>query len=239
MGQNTTVPVVLVHGTPLDRHEWDPVIAQLAGRQQTIAYDLRGHGAAADAAPPTSYGQLSDDLAALLDEQGVERAHVVGHSFGGQVVQAFAAAHPDRVAGLTVVCARTSPYPPFATAADRIEAEGAAVVGDAAMARWFTARQLADDGPGVAYAREALRRVRPQTMAAAFRLIAAFSIPAGLRRLTCPKRFLAAERDLVATASDMRAGALAVDARFSVVAGVGHMFPVEAPQLLATVLADA
>lgn len=47
-------------------------------------------------------GRLASDLTLLLDKLEIARAHVVGHSFGGQVVQEFSAAHPERVEALTV-----------------------------------------------------------------------------------------------------------------------------------------
>jgi pimeloyl-ACP methyl ester carboxylesterase len=70
-----------------------------------IAPDLRGHGfsgkpVGSDAYRPDRY---VDDCAALLDQIGLERVHLVGHCMGGMVAAAFAAAQPGRVATLTLV----------------------------------------------------------------------------------------------------------------------------------------
>jgi pimeloyl-ACP methyl ester carboxylesterase len=98
--------VVFVHGLVMDNLSSfyftlaNPVAA---GGADAILYDLRGHGMSER--PPRGYrvADFADDLAALLDELHVERATLVGNSFGGVVALAFAAAHPERVSGLALI----------------------------------------------------------------------------------------------------------------------------------------
>lgn len=226
--------VVLVHGTPLDARSWDGLGRRLAGRHRVVTYDLRGHGSARSSAVPSDYGRLASDLALLLDKLEIARAHVVGHSFGGQVVQEFSAAHPERVEALTVVCARSTPYPPFAAAAATIEREGIAAAADAALARWFTPASVARDEPAVRYARSCLTPAAAPALAAAFRLIAEFDIGDRLSALEAPARFIAAERDAVATPEELREAARrARNGEFVLEPGAGHMLPVESPERLA------
>ena len=230
---------VLVHGTPLDRHAWDPLVAELAG-VRCITYDVRGHGSAAGEAVPGSYDVLADDLALVLDRHGLERSHVVGHSFGGQIVATFAARHPARTASAAIVCCRLVPYPPFAAAADAVDAGGLAAVGEAAIGRWFTAEAIARDDAGVRYARERLAAVRPATMSAAFRLIAAFDGTPALAAAGVPVHIVAAGRDAVGDPAGLRAAADAIPgATFAPAEGAGHMLPLEAPARLARLLAGA
>jgi 3-oxoadipate enol-lactonase len=226
--------VVLVHGTPLDAHAWDGLVPGLAGRHRVIAYDLRGHGSARACGLPASYEPLVDDLARLLDALEVERAHVVGHSFGGQVATAFALSRPQRVAALTVVCARSAPYPPFAAAADIIERDGIQSIASGALERWFTPEALARDDPAVAYARSRLTPEAAPTLATAFRLIARFDATGRLGTLRAPARYVAAEHDLVATPEDLRrAAGLAPRGAFLLEPATSHMLPVEHPERLA------
>lgn len=192
-GEGTAV--VLVHGTPLDARSWQWLAPLLATRHRVITYDLRGHGSARACALPSSYQPLADDLAQLLDVLALERAHVVGHSFGGQVAQAFAARHPERLTGLTVVCARSTPFPAFAAAADAIDSGGIEAVARSAMERWFTPEALAHDGTAVRYAGSRMTPEAAPTLAAALRLIADFDIGDRLATLPIPVRFVAAERD--------------------------------------------
>ena len=240
-GEGEGPPLLLIHGTPLDLLAWDPLVPLLVveGRR-VIRYDLRGHGSAADVPVPPSFSELAADVVSLLDALGVESARVIGHSFGGEIAQQLAIDHPGRVASLIVVCSRFTPFPAFAAGADALDAGGAEEVDRNAMERWFTAEALADEGPGVAYARDALARSHPDAMAAAFRLIADFDVSGKLGAYPGPSVWIAAQRDLVGTPEEMEAGANeCMDGGFETIPGVGHMLPVEAPALLAAALLAA
>jgi pimeloyl-ACP methyl ester carboxylesterase len=93
-------PVVLVGGAGEVNLTWTPVFGALAERSRTIAYDRAGLGTSDPAPAVTALGQ-ADDLGALLDEVGP--AVLVGHSWGGLVVQVTAWQHPRNVAGLVLV----------------------------------------------------------------------------------------------------------------------------------------
>ncbi len=238
MNSHRSDQVVFVHGTPLDRRAWRDLIVELPG-VRCITYDLRGHGAAAAEDVPASYDVLADDLAGVLAGHGLDRAHVVGHSLGGQVAATFAARHAKRAASVTIVCCRLEPYPPFREAADAIAAGGMAAVGEAAIARWFTPDAVARDEPGVRYARKRLAAVRPSVMAAALRLIAAFDGAPALAASGVPARIVAAESDVVGEPAGLRAAASEIHASFAIAEGVGHMLPLERPAQLARLLPNA
>jgi 3-oxoadipate enol-lactonase len=83
-----------------------------------LAYDARGHGESGPAAGGDyGYPRLTDDLGALLDAQGIERAVLAGASMGAHTAARFALEHPARVAALVLV---TPAYDPgsFASAAE-------------------------------------------------------------------------------------------------------------------------
>jgi pimeloyl-ACP methyl ester carboxylesterase len=238
-GPETRSVVVLVHGTPLDRHAWDPLVRELPDTL-CIAYDLRGHGAQAHVDLPADFAVLADDLERVLDAHGLARAHVVGHSFGGQVAAAFAVRHPARLRSVAIVCCRLEPYPPFARAADAIDAGGMAAIAQAAIARWFALEAIQRDDPGVRYARERLAAARPRTFAAALRLIAGFDGGSALAVAGVPVHIVAAERDTVGEPSGLRAMAAAIPAAtFTLVEGARHMLPLEQPARLAALLRSA
>jgi pimeloyl-ACP methyl ester carboxylesterase len=92
--------VILLHGAFLDRHTWDLQMPALTGRHRAVRYDIRPFGESS--LPDTPY-KTTDDLLALIDELKIERAHLVGHSFGGGVAIDFALEHPTRVASLVLV----------------------------------------------------------------------------------------------------------------------------------------
>jgi 3-oxoadipate enol-lactonase len=92
--------LVLVHAGVADLRMWDPLVALLADRFRIVRYDMRGFGASTSEPGPFS---PSGDLSGLLDELGIERAIVVGASFGGLVALEFAATDPQRVSRLVVL----------------------------------------------------------------------------------------------------------------------------------------
>lgn len=89
-------PVLLVHGITESRRAWDPLIAPLLGAGlRVIAVDLRGHGASSRVGP-YDLATMAADLAAVLGEEGVDDALLIGHSLGGAVVSAYASGGPCR-----------------------------------------------------------------------------------------------------------------------------------------------
>lgn len=104
------LPIVMIHGLAASSAFWHAAGAPfLSVLGPCIAYDLRGHGKSTR--PETGYGacDMALDLKALLRARGIERAHLVAHSFGGMVALAFTLHHPERVASLTLVDVRIRP----------------------------------------------------------------------------------------------------------------------------------
>ncbi len=93
--------VVFVHGLGSDLEAWRAQLDHLRPRRRAVAYDQRGHGGS-DRARDGVYTieALAADLDAVIRALGIRRAVVVGHSFSGTVVTAWAGAHPEAVAGL-------------------------------------------------------------------------------------------------------------------------------------------
>src|SRR4051812_12054477 len=90
-------PVVLLHNIFCDRRVFDGVVDALAPRYRTIAVDFRGHGESTPGSRPYAVADLVADVVAILDREGLARAHVVGLSLGATVALELALAHPQRV----------------------------------------------------------------------------------------------------------------------------------------------
>ena len=113
--------LVLSHGLGANQAFWYFRIApQLAARFRVTLYDLRGHGNSER--PPRGYTtrDLAEDLAALMDAWGMERAHLVGHSYGGAVSLHFAALFPHRARSVTMIDSRLHSLQPFDSPEDRV-----------------------------------------------------------------------------------------------------------------------
>jgi pimeloyl-ACP methyl ester carboxylesterase len=106
--------VVMVHGLAANLAFWYlKIVPSFTPHYRVTAFDLRGHGRSE--LPPSGYTthDMALDLIALLDERGIERAHLVGHSIGGSVCVHAAVLAPDRVASLSLVECRLHAYQPL------------------------------------------------------------------------------------------------------------------------------
>ncbi|MDO7867133.1 alpha/beta fold hydrolase [Nocardioides jiangxiensis] len=97
--------LLLLHGLACDHSTWDPVIEELAKRYTVIAPDLLGHGASDKPRADYTVGGYANGMRDLLAVLGVERASVIGHSFGGGVAMQFAYQFPERTERLMLVSA--------------------------------------------------------------------------------------------------------------------------------------
>jgi pimeloyl-ACP methyl ester carboxylesterase len=95
-------PLVLLHATLHDRHDFDPVTDALARHGRVIAVDWPGHGES-DSADGISGPLLADVLEDVVDALGLEDLVLVGNSVGGSAAARLAITRPHAVAGLVLV----------------------------------------------------------------------------------------------------------------------------------------
>ncbi|MGW8482754.1 alpha/beta fold hydrolase [Microbacterium sp. NPDC055903] len=100
--------VVLLHGTSASHAVWEPIAKALETEATTIAVDQRGHGRSGKPQAGYTADAFADDVVAVLDALGLERAVIAGHSLGARNAWVAAARHPGRVAG--VVCVDYTPW---------------------------------------------------------------------------------------------------------------------------------
>jgi len=110
-------PIVLLHGTGSSLHTWDAWADRLKAHHRVIRFDRPGFGLTGpNPANDYSMAYYSAFTARLLDELGVDRAIVAGHSSGGYMAWRYAADHPDRVTALVLLAPgglpRSTPLPP-------------------------------------------------------------------------------------------------------------------------------
>lgn len=108
--------LVMVHGVAANLAFWYlKTVPAFSDAFRVTVYDQRGHGASEQ--PPTGYTgrDLAEDLLGLMDQLGIERADLLGHSIGGGVCLHLAAWHPERVRSVTVVDTRLHCFQPVKT----------------------------------------------------------------------------------------------------------------------------
>lgn len=96
--------VICIQGVGVAGRGWDPQLATLSSRFRCVAFDHRGIGSSARGRGALTIETMADDVRAILDAEGIERCHLVGHSMGGLVALDTALAAPARIASLSLLC---------------------------------------------------------------------------------------------------------------------------------------
>jgi pimeloyl-ACP methyl ester carboxylesterase len=95
-GDAMGTPIVLIHGSTVDSHtDWDSIAPVLAKEYKVFAPDCRGHGHSNNPHMSYSFKELADDVAAFVHAMGYEKAHIIGHSNGGNVALLTTMEHPE------------------------------------------------------------------------------------------------------------------------------------------------
>lgn len=97
------LPLVLIHGYPLDHSMWFGVIAALGGGLRTVSPDLRGFGKAGPPHDDPAIEGYAEDILRALKRDKIEKAVVAGMSMGGYVALALAEMAPKTLGGLALV----------------------------------------------------------------------------------------------------------------------------------------
>jgi len=118
--QGTGPALLLVHSGVCDRRMWQPQWATLSGSFRAVRPDLRGFG---ETPLPAESFSFAADIVELLDFLDIERACVVGSSFGGRVALELASSAPERVERLVLLCSALPGFPSTPTADAFEEAE--------------------------------------------------------------------------------------------------------------------
>jgi len=95
-------PLIIVHGLYGASDNWVTIARELAEDHEVYVVDQRNHGESPQA-DVHDYASMRDDLAEFMDDQGIEKASLLGHSMGGKTVMLFAMTWPERVESLIVV----------------------------------------------------------------------------------------------------------------------------------------
>ncbi|WP_261718612.1 alpha/beta hydrolase [Streptomyces sp. FZ201] len=253
-GPDNAPPVVLAHGWTCSTAFWAAQIRELATDHRVITYDQRGHGRS-PASPACSTDALADDLVAVLKATLApgEKAVLAGHSMGGMTVLA-ASARPEvkEHAAAVLLCS---------TGASRLVAESTVVPLRSGRARtWLTKKILgsrAPLGPVTPLARRVLKYgtmgpgSAPHMVEACARIVHAcprkvrhawsqvldaLDLDHGVPQLTVPTAVVVGTADRLTPPVHARSLAAALPActGLTELPGVGHMTPVEAPELVST-----
>jgi 3-oxoadipate enol-lactonase len=100
-GDPSRPAAAFLHPGLWDRRTWDGHFERYAERYRVVRYDARGYGRSTRPAPGVAYSHV-EDLVAVLDAVGIERAALIGCSMGGATAAEVAVEHPERVSALVL-----------------------------------------------------------------------------------------------------------------------------------------
>jgi 3-oxoadipate enol-lactonase len=188
--------VVLSNSLGATRAMWDPQVPALAERFRVVTYDTRGHGESPAPEGPYGLDDLVDDLVALLDEVGAERAHVVGLSLGGMTAMRLAARNPERVHRLAVLCTSAKADPQgFLDRAAAARSGGTAPLAPTVVSRWLTPSYAAEHPDLVARLEAMIATADDEGYAACCEVVAGLDLRDDLGRISAPTLVVSALED--------------------------------------------
>lgn len=244
-GQGT--PLVLLHGIGSAARSFDRQIDALAPRFRVIAWDAPGYGDSTDLPMerPTA-GDYADALAGFLDERGVQRCHLLGHSLGCLMAARFAATRPERVLSLTL-CSIAGGH--AALPAEERQKMLDQRIGDVArlgpqgMATQRAPRLLGPAAPPDALGRliDTMGSVRPHGYGQAARMLSTGDVKADIARLpaSLPGQVIYGDADVITPpARNREIAATWPGAAVHVIPGAGHALYLEQPDTFNALLAD-
>ena len=241
-------PIVLLHAGVVDSRVWEPFVPLLTrAGYRAIRYDARGFGRSVT--EDVEFRRV-DDLLALLDAFGAERAALVGNSQGGQIALDLAVTHPDRVAALVQLASGIGGLDVPMSPRDEAVEERYEVVDQAGDLEALTDFELALWGAGV---EQPVERLSPELRAFLRPMFAdanegrprgrqlPIDPPAAERldQLTMPVLFVHGGLDFsYVELFGRHLEANVPNARLVVLPGVAHLVAVEAPEETARLILD-
>ncbi|OCT16755.1 hypothetical protein A8709_08830 [Paenibacillus pectinilyticus] len=235
--QGQGAPIILLHGFPLDHRMWQSQVDALSPSYRVIAPDFRGMGQSDVPVSPMSLTHYAQDILAIMDEKGIEKATLGGFSMGGYVALALLRLAPERFSAL--IFANTRPEPDGQEGrknrmnmAVNLYDKGPAAARDAMLPKLVTPATLQDQPQLIDDLRTAMDSMPAEglvhaSIAMAFR---EDSVEL-LSSIQVPTLVIAGEQDAIAPPDVMKAMADRIaGAQFHVIPSASHLTPMEKPE---------
>lgn len=228
------MPLLLIHGFPLSAAIWRDQIAVLAGKFRVIAPDLRGFGRSELPEGGCTMDLYADDMIALLDHLGVEKAVVCGMSMGGYILLNLLERYPQRVSGACFMVTKAGGDDAEGQArrkllADEVLKSGAAVAATAFSKVLFAPGTAATRPEIVAEVLQVMMASKPAGLAAGLLAMRERTdYEGGLAICKVPALVIAGEEDMAIPAAESRKLAAGIPgSQLRMIHGAGHMVMME------------
>ncbi|QQN73541.1 3-oxoadipate enol-lactonase [Croceicoccus sp. YJ47] len=237
-GAADRAPLVLLNSIGTDMGLWEACLPHLLPDFRVLRIDTRGHGASD--APDGDYtlSTLARDVVAAMDAAGIAQARIAGVSLGGMIGMQLALDHPDRVAGLSLICtSATMDRDAWQTRVDMVRSEGMDAIADLAMGRFLDPAFVASHPEIAESIRGGLLTMDPAGYAGAGCAIRDMELAGRLNEIAAPTLVVTGMQDL-STPRDPHGERLLADIPDATGTELkcAHLAPVEAPRALAGAL---
>jgi 3-oxoadipate enol-lactonase len=231
------VPLLFIHGFPLDHSMWNAQFEAFSSRNRAIAPDLRGFGRSELGEGGYTVERVADDLAALLDALSIgEPVVLCGLSMGGYIAFEFWRKYAERLKALILCDTRASADMPEVAAgrlatAERVLREGVQPIAETMLSKLFSPKTRAERPHLIEEIEQTMLRTDPKSVAAASRAMAARrDFTAKLKNIRCPTLVLVGADDVLSPPAEMKSLADGIpQAEFREIPDAGHLSPLERP----------
>ena len=237
-GSDSGSPLVLLNSIGTDMDLWDGALHDLRRNHLLLRIDTRGHGASS--APPGDYSLegLAQDILAVMDDAGMNRADIAGVSLGGMMAMQMALQAPERVRRIALICtSATMDRAAWQARIDTISEQGMEGIADLAIARFLSDETVRNQPAMTATLRKALLRMTVDGYRGCAAAIRDMAIDGRLNQIAAPTLVITGSKDastpfeghgehLLSSIPDAQHASLAA----------AHLAPIEAPTDLASTL---
>ncbi|MEM9231641.1 MAG: 3-oxoadipate enol-lactonase [Pseudomonadota bacterium] len=229
--------ILFLNSLGTDLRMWDAVMGILPPGYRILRLDTRGHGLSDAPSGDYALDVLVDDAQSVMDQAGIDTAVVVGISLGGLMAKGLALKDKRRVRGLVLsnTAPRMGSHDMWTGRMAAIREEGLVAIADQILERWFANPIVTcAEGPW----RSMLCRTPVDGYLGCCAALAAADLTELVADIDCPTLVIGGSHDGASPPELVRAGAERISgARYVELDGVGHLPPIEAPQIFTDQLA--
>ena len=235
-GDPAALPIVFIHGFPFSHRMWDAQVAALSPAYRTIAYDLRGLGESSLGDGQYSVEGHVEDLIAVLDHCGIQKAVITGLSLGGYITLRALESHPERFLA-AILCDTRSEADGNeakinrARAVSAVKSRGSSWFADDFVHKVFAESSFTKIPEAVEQIRTTIARTPPLAIAGTLLALAARTdTTASLSSITVPTLILVGEHDVTTPPDASRSmHAKIPGSELHIIPDAAHMSAVENP----------
>lgn len=210
---------------------WDSFAASMSDRYRVFRYDQRGHGQTPASPPPYEMAELADDLVALMDHCGIDRAHFVGISMGGVAGWGLARQAPQRLLTLTIcdTAMQSGAGADWDARLAVVKSSGLGALVEPTLERWFTKASMAGNNDAVRKVREMIRTTSEDGFVGCVNALKNFNYSEGVESLQMPVLLVAGAEDGTRPKAMADDAARISNASLAIIPDAGHLSNIENP----------